>query len=136
MRNILMALVLVSCAVPAGAQSVLTPPSRGKTVNLAWPRFGFTSLSQGVVDELHKRDINVGSSIGQFGWQFERQFYARAGGIGALNELVVLVGGLDQGVAHPSVTWMVGPLCPRRGTARELFVRESRQYPGRSLGRT
>ncbi|HKC41966.1 MAG TPA: hypothetical protein VKC15_20650 [Gemmatimonadales bacterium] len=50
----------------------------------------------------------VGSTVSQFGWQFERQFYARDGGVTALNEWVFLLGGLDQGVAIPSLSWMAG----------------------------
>jgi hypothetical protein len=108
MRTFLCALVIAGVATPLHAQSVLAPPSRGKTVSLSGPRFGFTSLSPGVVEALRERSIEVGSSITQFGWQFERQFYGKDGGIGALNEVVVLVGGLEQGVVLPSVTWMVG----------------------------
>jgi hypothetical protein len=77
-------------------------------VNLSGPRFGVTALSQGVVDKLRERSIDVGSSITQFGWQFEKQFYSKAGGVAAVHEWVVLLGGLEQGVALPSLNWMVG----------------------------
>jgi hypothetical protein len=50
----------------------------------------------------------VGPAISQFGWQFEKQFYTKSSGVTALNEWVVLVGGLDQSVAIPSVSWLVG----------------------------
>jgi len=103
--------VILSLTVFAGAasaQNVLEPPGFTKTVNLSGPRFGLTALSTGVVDELHKRSIDVGSNISQFGWQFERQFYSRGSGVAAVNEWVVLLGGLDQGVALPSLSWMVG----------------------------
>ena len=103
--------VLVCLALSAGAvsaQSVIDPPAFTRTVNLSGPRFGMTALSTGVVDELKKRSIEVGSNISQFGWQFERQFYTRGSGVAAVNEWVVLLGGLDQGVALPSVSWMVG----------------------------
>jgi hypothetical protein len=91
------------------AQNVIDPPPGfTKTVNLSGPRFGMTALSTGVVDELKKRDIEVGSNISQFGWQFEKQFYTRSSGVAAVNEWVVLLGGLDQGVALPSLSWMVG----------------------------
>ena len=92
----------------ASAQSVLDPPGYTKTVKLSGPRFGLTALSTGVVDELHKRSIDVGANISQFGWQFERQFYTRDSGVAAVNEWVVLLGGLDQGVALPSLSWLVG----------------------------
>src|SRR5581483_10258721 len=53
-------------------------------------------------------DIKVGTIITQFGWQWEKQFLAPGNGIEALSELVVLVGGLEQGVFLPSATWLVG----------------------------
>ena len=103
--------VLMCLAAPAGAasaQSVIEPPPFTKTVNLSGPRFGLTALSTGVVDKLHERNIDVGPNISQFGWQFEKQFYSRESGVAAVNEWVVLLGGLDQGVALPSVSWLVG----------------------------
>ena len=54
-------------------------------------------------------------SISQFGWQFEKQFYSKGSGVAAVNEWVLLVGGLDQGVMMPSASWMVG-LSTREGT--------------------
>jgi hypothetical protein len=108
------AIVLMCLAVSAGAvsaqsaQNVLDPPGYTKTVNLSGPRFGLTALSTGVVEELHNRSIDVDQNITQFGWQFEREFYSRNSGVAAVNEWVVLLGGLDQGVALPSLSWMVG----------------------------
>ena len=105
------AIVLMCLALPAApvwAQNVLDPPSYTKAVNLSGPRFGLTALSPGVVDELQKRSIEVKPSISQFGWQFERQFYSKQSGVTALNEWVFLLGGLDQGVAIPSLSWLVG----------------------------
>jgi len=106
------AVVILMClAAPAGAasaQSVIEPPPFTKTVNLSGPRFGLTALSTGVVDKLHERNIDVGPNISQFGWQFEKQFYSGESGVAAVNEWVVLLGGLDQGVALPSVSWLVG----------------------------
>ena len=104
-------IVLMCLAVLAGAasaQSVIQPPPFTKTVNLSGPRFGLTALSTGVVDELQKRNIDVGPNISQFGWQIEKQFYSGESGVAAVNEWVVLLGGLDQGVALPSVSWLVG----------------------------
>jgi len=99
--------VAVSAGV-ASAQGVIQPPPFTKSVNLSGPRFGLTALSTGVVDELARRNIDVGPNISQFGWQFEKQFYTRESGVAAVNEWVVLLGGLDQGVALPSVSWLVG----------------------------
>jgi hypothetical protein len=123
MRIARLALLLAASASSVGAQtvtpspaeSVLTPPPVAKTVSLAGPRFGITSLSDGVVAKLAERSIDVSSSITQFGWQFERQFYAKGSGVAAVNEWVVLLGGLDQGVVLPSVSWLVG-LRTKEGT--------------------
>ena len=104
-------IVLMSLVVAAGAasaQNVLDPPGFTKTVNLSGPRFGLTALSPGVVDELHKKQIDVTSNISQFGWQFEKQFYSTQTGPTAVTECVVLLGGLDQGVTIPSLSWLVG----------------------------
>ena len=104
-------LALTLVAVPAHAQSAQTGPAippYAHTVNLAGPRFGFTILSDQTIDRLRDYDVHVGSSISQFGWQFERQFFARADGPTVLSEWVPLIGGLDQGVAIPSLSWLVG----------------------------
>ena len=42
------------------------------------------------------------------GWQFEREFYSKQEGPTVLNEWVFLLGGLDQGVPIPSLSWLVG----------------------------
>lgn len=108
MRIVLFAFVFVGVVTPLGAQTVLSPPPVAKTVSLSGPRFGVTSLSDGVVAKLQERSIDVRPMITQFGWQFERQFYARDGGVAAVNEWVILVGGLDQDVVLPSLSWLVG----------------------------
>ena len=107
-RLVLAALASLSLAVSASAQSAPPLPPVAREVSLSGPRFGFTALSDGNVEELKKHDIKVDSAISQFGWQFERQFYSKQAGPTVLNEWVVLVGGLDQGVAIPSVSWLVG----------------------------
>ena len=96
-------------------QGVITPPPPARTVNLSGPRFGLTSLSDGVVAKLQERNIDVRSTISQFGWQFERQAYSRDSGVAVVNEWVILAGGLDQGVVLPSLSWLVG-VRTREGT--------------------
>ncbi len=107
LQRLFCALVL-TLAMPSTALSQTLVPPPVKTVNLSGPRIGFTSLSDGVVETLKERSIDVRPVITQFGWQFEKQFYSKDGGLAALNEWVVLVGGLEQGVALPSVSWLVG----------------------------
>ena len=115
MRAAVLTMCLVGLAVPAAAQTdnVVNPPPPVRSVNLSGPRFGFTSLSQGIVDKLQdEHNITVRPGITQFGWQFEKEFYSKAGGLAAVNEFVLLLGGLEQGVALPSASWMVGLRSP------------------------
>jgi hypothetical protein len=103
--------LFLGVAAPLGAQTVqnpITPPPVARAVNLSGPRIGFTALSDGVVAKLHERDIDVRPTISQFGWQFEKQFYGKESGVAVLNEWVFLLGGLEQGVALPSLSWLVG----------------------------
>jgi hypothetical protein len=108
MKRIVMVLVFLSMAVPVAAQTTALIPPVAKTVSLSGPRFGVTFLDDGVIEKLAERNIEVRSSISQFGWQFEKQFYSKEGGVTAVNEWVFLLGGLDQSVAIPSLSWMVG----------------------------
>ena len=102
-------LIVLAAAAPAAAQSsVVTPPQAPIVANLSGPRYGVTTLSDGVIQKLGERYINVEPLISQFGWQFEKQFYQKDGGVAVLNEWVFLLGGLDQGVALPSLSWLVG----------------------------
>jgi hypothetical protein len=108
MRMPVVVLLLLAAAVPSAAQSVITPPPAPIVANLSGPRFGITTLSDEIVTNLRDRYLDVQPVITQFGWQFEKQFYSTTGGAAMLNEWVVLLGGLDQGVALPSVSWLVG----------------------------
>jgi hypothetical protein len=109
MRSVvLMSLVLSCLASPVAAQTTALIPPVARTVSLSGPRFGVTFLDEGVVAKLAERNIAVKPAITQFGWQFERQFFAKEGGVTAVNEWVFLLGGLDQSVAIPSLSWMVG----------------------------
>jgi hypothetical protein len=109
MRNVVAAaLLLAAVASPVYAQSGTQAPPPVRTLSLAGPRVGLTFLSEGVIQKLQRDNVAVGSTISQFGWQFERQFYAKDSGVTALNEWVFLLGGLDQGVAIPSLSWLAG----------------------------
>lgn len=98
--------VTLMLATPALAQTTVPYPTG--PVSLSGPRFGMTFLNQATLDELAEHEVIVGPMITQFGWQFEKRAYTGSSGLTALNEWIVLLGGLDQGAALPSVTWMVG----------------------------
>lgn len=105
-------------ASPALSQSVAAPvpgptgtqlPPVARTANLSGPRFGLTLLSDGTVEKLKDRSIDLERPfVSQFGWQFEKQFFTRGSGVTMVTEWVALVGGLDQSVVLPSLSWIVG----------------------------
>jgi hypothetical protein len=106
MRGLLVASVLLlTCSSTAFAQ-LIPPPAN--VVSLSGPRFGVTYLDDGVRAKLSENYLDVTPTITQFGWQFEQQFYTSGSGLTALNEWVVLLGGLEQDVAIPSLSWIVG----------------------------
>ncbi len=104
--SIIAAAIVTLSAAAAQAQPALPPIAH--TADLSGPRIGFTSLSDGVVQKLAESELHVRPVITQFGWQFEKVFYTRNSGISVVNEWVVLLGGLEQGVALPSLSWIVG----------------------------
>lgn len=95
-------------AVVAPCVHAQTLPAPSHMASLAGPRFGVTFLSEGIVQKLAERNIDVSSQISQFGWQFERQFFARGSNLTLVTEWIALLGGLDQSVALPSLSWLVG----------------------------
>lgn len=97
------------------------------TSRLSGPRIGVTLLSPAVVREINDRlgncvdyDPQTGVCrnetiispatpfITQFGWQFERQMAQTSGGLAIVTESVILLGGLERGLALPSATFVVG----------------------------
>jgi hypothetical protein len=100
--------MLALCA-PALCQTTWPQvPPYAKTANLSGPRFGFTVLPEEMVKELQSHGIDVNPHISQFGWQFEKQFFTRDSGPTMVTEWVALLGGLEQNVALPSLSWLVG----------------------------
>jgi hypothetical protein len=110
------AIVTVLCATAAAAQ---TSAGRISPVSLSGPRVGATFLSEGITSKLTESAIDVGSVVSQFGWQFEKRMKTGPNGLSALNEWVLLVGGAEQGVLLPSVSWLVGL---RTGSGMEFGV--------------
>jgi hypothetical protein len=106
-RSSLFAVVL-TLGLSAEALSQPIVPPLAESVSLSGPRFGLTLLSDGIVAKLDERDIHVGPHVSQFGWQFEKQFYTKDSGVTMVTEWVALVGGLEQSVALPSLSWLVG----------------------------
>jgi hypothetical protein len=100
---------LLAFALVTPALSQTTTPAISSPVSLSGPRFGVTFLSDSIVSKLAEDDgIDVTSFVTQFGWQFERQFHTSENGPSLVTEWVLLVGGVEQGVFFPSVSWLVG----------------------------
>ncbi len=103
---------LLAVAAQAGTLTAQADDNT-KTTYRTGPRFGITWLTGSVVDTINRRyKTNLTNVISQFGWQYEKQFASLEGGPVALNEFILMVGGLDQGTAIPTVTWLVGVRTP------------------------
>jgi len=109
MRHLIVLLLFATAvSTPLYAQSGIQAPPPVQELSLDGPRVGLTMLSPGVHTALEQMGIDVKPVISQFGWQYERQFYSSGTGLTALNEWVLLLGGLEQGTAIPSLSWIVG----------------------------
>lgn len=108
-RRALAALCFIAAACAPISLAAQQPGDLVRELSRSGPRFGITWLAPGVQDTLSSRlDTKIQPVITQFGWQYERQFASLENGPVALNEWILLVGGLDQGVFLPSLTWLVG----------------------------
>ena len=75
--------------------------------NRSGPRVGAAYLVGGsVTAERQGRSFAPLTSL--FGWQFERQFKAGPNLPVPMTEMVMLVGGIEQGTLLPSLSWLVG----------------------------
>lgn len=117
LRSILASGILAAIMAPAVLHGQGTPvPPYAEQIKLSGPRFGITFLDAGVRDKIaEETGDSVSALISQFGWQWERQLNAGDTGPVAVTELVLLVGGLEQGTFLPSLSWLVG-LRTRNGT--------------------
>lgn len=85
------------------------------------PRTGLTLLSAGAIERINDAyDVGDGEGrlsesfplVTQFGWQFESRMFQAESGLTGLAEWVVLVGGAEQGVFLPSLTFLAGLRTP------------------------
>jgi hypothetical protein len=102
--------VLVMMSRTAAAQTPTPWQQQGEpdTMSLSGPRVGVTFLSDGVRQKLATEGIDLGFAISQFGWQQEKRFLSSPAGWTGVNEWVLLLGGIDQGIVIPSASWLIG----------------------------
>ena len=101
--TLLLALAALSLLPDAAAAQGRYVPRR-----LEGPRVGITIVTGKLAERLDE-EFGVVPVISQFGWQFETQLYrTEDSSLTAVTEWVPLVGGLEQGLILPSLTWIVG----------------------------
>ena len=100
------------CFVSIVAVAVVLFSSIVSAENLSGPRIGMTYLSSETVSYANDKDIELSSVISQFGWQFERAFFTTNGGPQGITALIPLLGGADQGLLLPSLSWVTGMRSP------------------------
>lgn len=108
LRNLGAACLLVTLgAAPAAAQML---PPVAEIAGLSGPRFGLTLLSPAMVSRVaDDTGVTIRPQISQFGWQVEHQFFtASDSSVTMVTEWIGLLGGMEQGVKIPSLSWMVG----------------------------
>lgn len=76
-------------------------------IELSGPRVGLTLIAGAMADTL-KSKYDAAPFITQFGWQFEQRFISTEKGLTGLTEFVPLIGGLEQGLFLPSLSFIVG----------------------------
>ncbi|MDB4873938.1 MAG: hypothetical protein JWM41_384 [Gemmatimonadetes bacterium] len=85
----------------------LPPPRLVDDDHRSGPRFGVAAIIGGsVTAENAGRPITPITTL--FGWQSEHQFQPAPGMPIPVTELIGLVGGVEQGVFLPSVSWLIG----------------------------
>lgn len=86
----------------ANYSKIVTP------LELSGPRVGFTFIAPGETANDLKTEFDASPFITQFGWQFEKQYFALENGTAGLVEFVGLIGGLEQGLFLPSANMLIG----------------------------
>jgi hypothetical protein len=98
----------LALGLTAGAAAAQEPLPKAQKLSLSGPRVGVTVLT-GEAYERARTDYELNSRVvTQFGWQFERRFFDSDTGPMGLFEWVLLVGGLEQGLFFPSISWLTG----------------------------
>jgi hypothetical protein len=104
-------IIFITCGTLFAQQTIPQPISPIQQLNLSGPRMGFTILT-GEAAQVLRDDYDVAPIITQFGWQSEVRFFSVADGPTGLMEFVGLIGGVDQELFLPSLSWLAGVRMP------------------------
>jgi hypothetical protein len=107
MRPLFLLVVLAPLALAQPAPTEDGPTVSTEPLTLSGPRFGVTFVSGELADRLDD-EFGAAPVITQFGWQFETRLFEASTGLSGVSELVPLVGGLEQGLFLPSLSFIVG----------------------------
>jgi len=80
--------------------------------NLGGPRLGITLIPGNGELKQELRDKQMGSTLSQFGWQFEYQVIPDGGGPSFVVQFVPLVAGVEYGALIPSASLALGVRMP------------------------
>lgn len=83
-------------------------PEPVEPVKLSGPRVGLTYITPGALAAGLKENFNADPILTQFGWQFETRYFALPNGVAGLVEFIALVGGLEQNLFLPSLSFLIG----------------------------
>ena len=104
-------LFAIACAAPMLLRAQGSPATQRaifiENDDRSGPRIGAAYLVGGsVTAERAGRSFSPLTTL--FGWQFEHQFDAGPGLPRPMTEVVLLAGGMEQGVLLPSASWLIG----------------------------
>ncbi|UCD37268.1 MAG: hypothetical protein JSW54_10595 [Fidelibacterota bacterium] len=112
-----LAVILILTLLFPGSGCILAQDSLAQTIqsvppiNLAGPRVGITIIT-GESARTLKDELDAAPIVTQFGWQLEHRFFTVENGPTGLTEFVLLIGGIEQGIFLPSISWLVGLRMP------------------------
>lgn len=111
-RQLVPLIFLIGISSTIAAQDTLQHSVQvDQIINLAGPRFGATLLT-GKAAQMLEDNFDAAPIITQFGWQLEHRFFTVPGGPTGLTEFALFLGGMEQGLVLPSLTWLIGMRSP------------------------
>ncbi|MFC1502331.1 hypothetical protein ACFL6A_02855 [bacterium] len=79
--------------------------------SLGGPRVGITFVTGESAETLDDK-FDASPVVTQFGWHFEQRFFSVKNGLCGVTEVITLIGGVEQGLFLPSLSWLAGIRTP------------------------